>query len=364
MTDRNTESLKYYSQLDGLRCFAVISVMIGHWVSWQTKIEWIQSVPWGRGVILFFVLSGYLISNILFSLKEKMETGELGLGSALKTFYIRRFLRIFPAYYLLVFYLMYINYQNTNQLAPWLLTYTSNLLQTQSESLLGSFNHFWSLAVEEQFYLIWPIIILLVNNKYIFKVILSFMAISFLSRLMCYLFISDWQTGAYFSLNLFFPLCLGALMAYARRYRETLHAFFNSCWLLYFFTMVYAVAYYVNKNYLFTNIFRELFDEYLFSIAAAFFVYRASQNNFRYLAKGVLSHEIVVYIGKISYGLYLYHLFVSDLYWNYLSPRFQIDIKSMNAVWVFFFIITFVLAVFSYHFIEKPFNNLKKHFEY
>ena len=72
MTDRNTESLKYYSQLDGLRCFAVISVMIGHWISWQTKVEWIQSVPWGRGVVLFFVLSGYLISNILFSLKEKL----------------------------------------------------------------------------------------------------------------------------------------------------------------------------------------------------------------------------------------------------------------------------------------------------
>ena len=364
MTDRNTESLKYYSQLDGLRCFAVISVMIGHWISWQTKVEWIQSVPWGRGVVLFFVLSGYLISNILFSLKEKLEAGEMNLGIALKTFYIRRFLRIFPAYYLLVFYLMYINYQNTNQLAPWLLTYTSNLLQTQNGSLLGSFSHFWSLAVEEQFYLIWPLIMLMVNKKYILRVILSFIAISFLSRLMCYLFISDWQAGAYFSLNLFFPLCLGALMAYARRYHVKLHVLFNSYWLLCFFSVAYALAYYANEHYLFFNIFRGVLDEYLFSMAAAFIIYRASQNNFKYLAKCVLSHEIVVYIGKISYGLYLYHLFVSDLYWNYLSPRFQIDIHSANTVWVFFFVIAFVLAIFSYHFIEKPFNSLKKHFKY
>lgn len=364
MTDRPTESLKYYSQLDGLRCFAVISVMIGHWISWQTKIEWIQSVPWGRGVILFFVLSGYLISNILFSLKEKMQAGQLGLGGALKTFYIRRFLRIFPAYYLLVFYLMYINYQNTNQLAPWLLTYTSNILQTKSESVLGSFNHFWSLAVEEQFYLFWPLIILLVKRNYIFKVILFVIVVSFLSRLTCYLFISDWQAGAYFSLNLFFPLCLGALMAYAKRYHAKLHTIFNSYWLLCFFTLAYPLAYYVNENYLFLNFFRGVFDEYLFSMAAAFIIYRASQNNFKYLAKAVLSHEIVVYIGKISYGLYLYHLFVSDLYWNYLAPRFQININNLNTVWVFFFVIAFVLAIFSYHFIEKPFNDLKKYFKY
>lgn len=364
MTDKNTESLKYYSQLDGLRCFAVISVMIRHWISWQTKTEWIQSVPWGRGVILFFVLSGYLISNILFSLREKMEVGEMSLGIALKTFYIRRFLRIFPAYYLLVFYLMYINYQNTNELAPWLLTYTSNLLQTQSESVLGSFNHFWSLAVEEQFYLIWPLVMLLVDKKYILRVILCFLLVSFLSRLACYLFISDWQAGAYFSLNLFLPLCLGALMAYARRYNPQLHRVFSSYILLCFFAVVYALAYYANENYFFFNVFRGVLDEYLFSLAAAFFVYRASQNNFKYLAKGILSHEIVVYIGKISYGLYLYHLFVSDLYWKYLSPRFQIDIHSVNAVWVFFFVIAFILAVFSYHFIEKPFNDLKKYFKY
>lgn len=360
MTDK-PGSLNYYSQLDGLRCFAVVSVMIGHWIAWESKIEWIQRVPWGRGVILFFVLSGYLISNILFLLKEKMDANEISLGTALKTFYIRRFLRIFPAYYLLVFYLMYDDYQNTNQIAPWLLTYTSNILQCQANSALGNFNHFWSLAVEEQFYLIWPLIILLVDKKYILRVILGFITVSFLSRAACYFFIPNWKMATYFSLNLFFPLCLGALMAYARRYNQKLQTFFSNHLLLLFSVFLYILMYYLCADLF---IFRSLFDEYLFSIAIAFIIYKAAQDDFKYLGKFILSHEIIVYIGKISYGLYLYHLFVPALYWNYLAPRFQITINSMNTVWVFFFIIALVLAICSYHFIEKPFNNLKKRFSY
>ncbi len=363
MTDK-PGSLNYYSQLDGLRCFAVVSVMIGHWIAWESKIEWVQMVPWGRGVILFFVLSGYLISNILFSLKEKMNAGDISLVDALKTFYIRRFLRIFPAYYLLVIYLLYINHANTRQIAPWLLTYTSNLLQCKADSALGDFTHFWSLAVEEQFYLIWPLIILMVREKYILRIILLFISVSFISRLACYLFIANWQTGAYFTLNLFFPLCLGALMAYSQRYSQKLHATFNNYALLCFFVLFYALVFYVNEVYVSLNFFRGVLDEYLFSIAIAFIIYKAAHDDFKYLGKFILSHEIIVYIGKISYGLYLYHLFVPALYWNYLAPRLQITINSMNTVWVFFFIIALVLAICSYHFIEKPFNNLKKRFSY
>ena len=165
-------NLKYYSQLDGLRAFAIISVMIGHWISWDTTNLLLKNGPWSHGVILFFVLSGYLISNILFEQKEKIDSNTITLSTSLKTFYFRRFLRIFPLYYLLLFYLYYINYTNTRAVFWWLATFTSNLLQCKTGEYIGNFNHFWSLAVEEQFYLFWPILVFYTPKHRILKVMI------------------------------------------------------------------------------------------------------------------------------------------------------------------------------------------------
>lgn len=357
--------LKYYSQLDGLRCFAVLAVMVGHWIAWDANTVLVRNIPWGHGVILFFVLSGYLISNILFGLKEKLDNGEKKLSQALKTFYTRRFLRIFPAYYLLVFYLMYLNYENTREVAPWLLSYTSNILQCITGNYVGDFNHFWSLAVEEQFYIIWPLIILLVPSKNSLKVILLFMLGSFLSRAACYFIFKDnWMVAAYFTPNLFFPLCLGAVLAYSKRYREKWHQFFNSYGL-----MIGSIVFYILFYYFAAIVFKISFlvgimDEYLFAIVCVFIIARASENGFKLVANFVLTHEAVVFMGKISYGLYLYHHFMIRFFWEYLAPSQGISVHNKKMVWFMYLLATFLISVFSYYVIEKPSNSLKRFFKY
>jgi peptidoglycan/LPS O-acetylase OafA/YrhL len=357
--------LKYYSQLDGLRCYAVIAVMIGHWISWDTENLILKNSPWAHGVILFFVLSGYLITNILFEQKEKIAGGETSLKQSLKIFYTRRFLRIFPAYYLLIFYLLYINYENTRQLAPWLLTYTSNILMCIRGDYIGDFNHLWSLAVEEQFYILWPIVIFLVPLKRVFGMIMLFIIGALFCRAATYfMFPGNWMVAAYFTPNLFFPLCLGALIAYGKRYMPRLDRLFgNSAWLL--LSVVFYAAFYISARFILQSSFLlGVLDEYVFAIACAFIIHRASNNGFRFIGNALLNNEIAVFIGKISYGLYLYHLFIIRLFWEFLSPEYGVQVHSKHMMWLMYFITTVVIALFSYYVVEKPANSLKRFFKY
>src|SRR5438105_11085010 len=100
----------YMPQLDSLRAFAVLLVIISHWFSRQHFLNRFAD-NCILGVTLFFVLSGYLITNILLANKNVIDNGGL-LGSAYKTFYIRRSLRIFPIYYLLIIILFSLNFSD------------------------------------------------------------------------------------------------------------------------------------------------------------------------------------------------------------------------------------------------------------
>lgn len=339
--------------------------MIGHWMSWDSQNFIIKNSPWGHGVILFFVLSGYLISNILFELKEKIDTQIITPSQALKTFYVRRFLRIFPIYYLLIFYLYSINFSNTREIFPWLVTYTSNLLQCKTGSYIGDFNHFWSLAVEEQFYLIWPFLVLFVNGKKVMKIIIIIMIVSFLSRLSCFIISKDnWMLGAYFTPNLFLPLALGALLSYAKRYKPNLASFFSNPALLYIGLVAYVIIYYFMHIKYNIAAFDMLFDEYIYASVCVFIICRASSNRFKFIGKFILEHDLTVFTGKISYGLYIYHLFVINFFWNYLALEFKMGVQDKHAMWTAYFVVAYLLAITSYYLIEKPFNSLKKYFKY
>jgi peptidoglycan/LPS O-acetylase OafA/YrhL len=206
--------MKYKIQIDGLRFYAVVSVLIGHWIAWDAYNPIVKNTPWGHGVILFFVLSGFLITNILLNQKEAIENKQTTIAGALKTFYIRRFFRIFPIYYFLIFFLYYINYPKTREIFLWLLTYTSNIYQGITNEYVGHFNHFWSLAVEEQFYIFWPLLIFIVPKKHLMSFFTTIIIISFLSRMWCLIDRpEDWMLGAYFTPNLLLPLVLGAILA-------------------------------------------------------------------------------------------------------------------------------------------------------
>ncbi|MFN5330603.1 MAG: acyltransferase family protein [Planctomycetota bacterium] len=141
-------------QLDGIRGLAIIGVFMNHFgqVSWSVSCGWM-------GVSLFFVLSGFLITRILLMQKSVMSGAGGGLWRTLGIFYARRSLRIFPLYYGIVVIACYWNLNQAGSVKWPLATYTYNMVLA-SDNNIGP-GHLWSLCVEEQFYLVWPALILL-----------------------------------------------------------------------------------------------------------------------------------------------------------------------------------------------------------
>ena len=175
---------RHWRQLDGLRALAVAMVCWQHWM----PRRWHAGIQWGAlGVDLFFVLSGFLITGILLGCRRHHESGWQSVGFTARRFYARRFLRIFPLYYAV---LLVASFALT--LEPGILvslwTYTFNLWGGLRGQLSGSLvSHFWSLAVEEQFYLAWPWVILLVPRRALTAVVAATIAIGPLSRLALFL---------------------------------------------------------------------------------------------------------------------------------------------------------------------------------
>lgn len=357
--------MKYVAQLDGVRFFAVVSVIIAHWIVWDTSNEFVKSFPWSHGVILFFVLSGYLITSILLDVKQKVEAGEANLKEALTNFYIRRVLRIFPVYYVTIIFLKLVDFKNVDELSPWLFTFSSNLYQAFTCKDAGQFVHFWSLAIEEQFYLFWPLLILAIKRSKIFKLMVVVMVFSVISRVLCFLLLNEnWMLTSYFTLNLMMPLALGGLIALLKSgLYNKLPNIFNRKELFYISGFVYFLFYYgVSKSGVKWII--PMFDEYLFALFAAFFIGNCAESNFKYLAKAILENKIVVYIGSISYGMYVYHMFVINLYLNYVAVKLDIHTSLKYTFWIFYAIILVLLASISYYLLERPLNGLKKYFPY
>ena len=147
----------YFPQLDTLRAVAIGFVLLEHWLN---PFATAMGVHGGYGVWLFFTLSGYLITGILLRYRDAVEAGRSSLGEVLRVFFARRFLRILPVYYLFLLFAALAGRMSADS-APWHLAYLSNFYFWQRGEF-AAMGHLWSLSVEEQFYMIWPVVIILV----------------------------------------------------------------------------------------------------------------------------------------------------------------------------------------------------------
>jgi peptidoglycan/LPS O-acetylase OafA/YrhL len=159
--------MNYIKQLDSIRAIAVFFVIIWHWIPRNSLIENLHIGPFG--VNIFFVLSGFLITRILLFNRSRAEASATSKTKVLKHFYSRRMLRIFPVYYLTILFAIVLNHWlslgvTTNEIVSNL-TYTSNFFIYGTKAWPLSSLHFWSLAVEEQFYLAWPFINIILSQK-------------------------------------------------------------------------------------------------------------------------------------------------------------------------------------------------------
>src|SRR5436309_1918792 len=145
----------YVPQLDGVRALAVSLVVAEHYTHHELPLAT------GRtGVILFFILSGFLITGILLDAREWARAAGVPRPPVLRRFYGRRFLRIFPLYYASLAVLYAAGVPDVKGYAGWHLAYLSNVLFCRLGAWPAATAHLWSLAVEEQFYLAWPLAIL------------------------------------------------------------------------------------------------------------------------------------------------------------------------------------------------------------
>lgn len=347
-------------QLDGLRFFAVSVIMLGHWYQWTWTNPVYAKLPLVHGVDLFYVLSGFLITRIL--LNNRNSAPQISPSALLKTFYVRRFLRIFPIYYLLIFGLFAFNYANTRELFPWLVTYTSNLYQSINNVSVGEFNHFWSLAVEEQFYLFWPLLMLLLPKRNIPWVLGITLVLALLSRAYFHFFVHKWLATSFFTLNCMHLFSLGGILAYFQLNKPD---WFNSLSQSYWFFLafvIYSLLFYGIETYHW-DWFKVIFDEFLFGIVAFFAIAVAARNGFKYVSAFILEHPWVLHVGKISYGMYIIHLFIPSFYY-WLFPKLGISLSNKFTEFVFLYLLTFGLAHLSWTYLESPINRLKSRFSY
>jgi len=332
----------YYKQLDGLRAIAVTAVIAHHWIDVNGYLG--NIIHFGaHGVSLFFIISGFLITNILLTQRDS----NLSLFGRFKVFYFRRALRIFPIYFLYLLIVFYIFWSDIKPNALFLITYLFNLdIFFNGWPTVPTIHHLWSLSVEEQFYLIWPFILLLINSKYHIPSLIIIFSCSFLSSV--YFYFKNYNSIDIFSGYAFMSLVMGAFLAIHRSNKKQ----FSFHYLVIFGSLI---AYILLKASFIPHFTGRSFLGYLIpwpSIAFLFIIYK-SITGFKGAAIKVLENPIIVYLGKISYGLYLYHM---------LIPYFF----NSNSFWykLLFFAILIIVSSFSWYLIERPINNLKKYYIY
>jgi len=356
MKNKNPE---YFSQLDSLRAIAVLMVIISHWFSNEHFLNR-YSANGILGVTLFFVLSGFLITGILLNSKHKIEEGS-SINKAFKVFYMRRLIRIFPVYYLLLFILLVLNVTSVRDGFWWHYFYSSNFYFWINDAFAGSLSHLWSLAVEEQFYLIWPAIILLVPRRFLTTVLLAGVLAGMLFRLVIITDVSD--MGRLLMPGSLDSFCIGGLLSYGRAqnagwYKQYLHR--QTLFLVLVFLLFVAIH---------LPAFRALpmgvyLSLYLFFISVIFgiLINRVAYTVNVPLLKQLLNNKQMLYIGKISYGVYLFH--------NFIPYFFGLEIPGMHASFSMYLIqglrlLTLIgLASFSWFFVEKPILKLKEKFKF
>jgi len=356
---------KYLPSIDSLRALAVLAVIIYH-------VD-VNYLPGGfLGVDLFFVLSGYLISSLI--IKEYRKTGSLNLYN----FYIRRARRLLPAVYFMItvglvvmvlFNEVLLRKSHLDAIFGYI--YSSNwwyifhkLDYFDSFGAQSPFKHLWSLAIEEQFYMIFPLLFLLINrkkkskdgtyklNKNFLYVVLGLILLSLIAHIL--LFDINNISRIYFGTDTrAFSLLVGVVGAILYP-MEKLHTKVTPQQ-----NLMYSVVSLASIATLITvMIYTSEYNTWLYRggfllVAILGLIVIISSGKQHTLMSRLLSFKPVVFIGKISYSLYLWHFPVLVL----TTPVSEIG--NPNIIFVILrVILTFALATASYLFVETPIRKL------
>ena len=351
--------INYRPEIDGLRSIAVSAVILYHA---QFTILGYEAFKGGFiGVDIFFVISGYLITSII--LKELITTDSFSI----KYFYERRIRRILPAllFVMLVslpfawIYLLPSSFVDLSKSILYSLGFSSNFYFHYSgqqygavSGLLKPFLHTWSLSVEEQFYILFPII-LLITFKYFRKYLIHILLVGFVISLGC----SNWtsknfpSTSFYFLHTRMWELLTGSILAYFEITKGHRSKIKNLNLIL----PTIGLLLIGHSLWFFSD---EMFHPSFYTlspiIGVCLVIWFSNKDE---IVTKILSTKLFVVIGLISYSLYL---------WHYPIFAFAREINFFDGSTIKKLIIgtiIIVLSIFSYYFIELPARNKKNKFK-
>ena len=349
-------NIKYRPEIDGLRAISILSVLIYHYNK-VSDLKPFELKGGFLGVDIFFVISGYLITLII--LDELRTTNSFSF----KNFYQRRIRRIIPALFFLIlfilpfswFYLLPANLTDLAKSILSILSFNSNIYfwytQTQyaaDAAILKPLLHTWSLAVEEQYYIVMPLI-LIVIFKYFRNYLLFFFIVGFLLSL----FIANYLAYNFPNINFYnlisrtFELLSGSILAYIKIHFSNTYFKKKFCSLLSFFGLFIILI----------SIFSFNEEMYLPSIYTVFpiigvclLIYFSGNRCF---VTKILSNKLLVFIGLISYSLYLWHFPIFS-FAKIININTNIFFNEL-IIWI----VLIISSISSYYLIEKPFRNKK-----
>ena len=336
-------------QLDAVRGVAILIVM-AHNISLKYPVlhsDWLFANGW-MGVDLFFVLSGFLITGILLDTKP--------YPSYFKNFYIRRCLRIWPLYFALLFFMFVIvRFLNPSEYrtvietsSPWWAfpLFLQNFLLPISTNAAGPLAVTWSLAIEEQFYLVWPLVVRVCSPKALRRVAIAEICISPALRFYLALHHVNLYTNVFCRLD---GLMAGALLALLIRSSDFEPSkLLSRFWVLLIVTAPLAfLAAWSHAQWIVFS---------FTALASAAFLYVSLFTRQKWLQE-IMTNRFLMYSGLISYGLYLLHKIPSGFVQTLHLDRYSL------VPFPFIFVLSYVLAVLSWNLLEKPFLRLKRFFE-
>lgn len=346
--------------LNGLRAIAAVTVVVGHIELIKNKYQITNilenSRNWGGlAVMLFFVLSGFLITTLL--LRQKESTSKINL----KNFYWKRILRIWPLYFIiLISSALIFNYSPS-----WItLTLCSTIFPNVAHTLGYGWSvspQIWSIGVEEQFYLLWPAVLKLKQKTILTICILFIFAYPLLPHIISFVtirlgvFSNSWGLlGIFITSSSFNSLATGAFFSiiYFNKNKGFIKFIRFSKWLNFTLIFLPFILLFANVDFL-------VYHSFIYSLLFGLQIILIIDGNLTNL----FEFRVLDFLGQISYGIYMYHWIILLLIFNTIKLNFSSE-PIMNNFILYLGTIggTILIAYLSFKFLESPILKLKSKF--
>ena len=370
---QKSSSAVYIPQFDIIRFFAAFMIVIYHsylaWKGWYglpgiistgdyksfSRVgihvdQFIRNLPFG--VDIFFFISGYLLTYLLVVEKEKY--GKVNIPK----FYIRRGLRIWPLYFFLVALSpLLVYWLGEKQPVYWpTIALINNFFTIHTQEWVYPFSHFWSICIEEHFYIVWPLVVAFVPFRKLPLAISLFIGLSWGYKIYTYIFLdSNWFLLYLHTLSRMDMILFGCLLAviYIRKPFE-----FKLHWSVIGMMIIILILLFANDDLsnfelMINGVTRRFVYILFFGILMMDLLFNPRHQK-------IGQFKPLLYLGKVSYGIYMYGNILVLVVIKKFMPLFS----HANIYYYFLviFILSLLIPVISYELLEKPFLRLKQRF--